>query len=165
MIEQWEKIYSGYLISTCGNVDSVKYKSRRRLKSAINKRGYLYVTLQIGGKPKYCAIHRLVAQAFIPNPHNLPQVNHLNGIKTDNRVENLEWCTASENMRHAFATGLAPQGVNQGQAKLNAAQVRYIRLNPDNLKQKYLANMFHVTQTVISLIQRGKTYRSLVAGL
>ena len=58
------------------------------------------VALCENGKQKRVFVHRLVAMKYIPNPHNLPQVNHKNGIKTDNRVENLEWCTASENQQH-----------------------------------------------------------------
>jgi len=76
--------------------------------SRINRKkdGYLSITLKDSSKPeKKYLIHRLVAEAFIENKHNKPCVNHINGIKNDNRVENLEWCTYSENTRHSLKNG------------------------------------------------------------
>lgn len=85
--------------------------------------------------------------------------SRFNGDKTDNRVENLEWCTAAENQRHAVATGLAAQGEEHGSAKLTNEQARYIRDNPEGLTGVKLAEMFHVDENVISYIQIGKTYK------
>ena len=70
------------------------------------QQGYKHVTIYINKKPKSCRVHRLVATAFIPNIENKPYVNHLNGIRSDNRIENLEWVTPSENTQHAVDTGL-----------------------------------------------------------
>lgn len=159
-MEQFKEIVPKYEVSTYGNVKSfMKNRKGRLLTPRHNKNGYLCVYIWIGGKPKLYAIHRLVAQAFIPNPANKPEVNHINGIKSDNRVENLEWCTRSENRQHAYDTGLARQGEKHGRAKLTNDQARYIRENPDNLKGRVLAKKFGVSEMVISNIQRGKSYK------
>lgn len=106
--EEWREIkrYKGkYLISNLGNVFSKESyvpfqgrlyrKNQRILKICSKGNGYQYVTISIKGKRKNHYIHRLVAEAFIKKPKNKNIVNHKNGIKSDNRVENLEWCTMS----------------------------------------------------------------------
>lgn len=99
--------YDGdYLISNKGNVKSLKNKKEMILTNCINTRGYLYVKLSKQNHKKLFIIHRLVAEYFIPNPHNKPYVNHIDGNKQNNDVSNLEWVTCSENIKHAYDTGL-----------------------------------------------------------
>jgi len=89
---------NNYIIYSNGTVYSVRRKKFLKFRFSGRKRDYHYVN--ISSKNRNQSVHRLVAQAFIPNPNNLPQVNHINEIKTDNRVENLEWCDNRHNQNH-----------------------------------------------------------------
>ncbi len=95
---------SSYYVERDGRVFSTK--SNKYLKTDKHK-GYLRVTLTIGSnRPKHYKVHRLVAECYIPNPNNLPDVNHKDGNKSNCNDWNLEWCTKSQNMKHAYKNGL-----------------------------------------------------------
>lgn len=116
MCTEWASIegYEGlYEVSADGRVRTVPHVTnghtvrQRYLKiAAYNSQRYAAVRLYKDGKPKDYKVHRLVAKAFVPNPKNKPQVNHIDGNKLNNSASNLEWCTQAENNRHAIDNGL-----------------------------------------------------------
>jgi hypothetical protein len=115
MKERWKDIQgyeNRYKVSNLGNVKSLSRKGKRQehlLNLAINPKGYYYVCLCVDSKQRTFRVHRLVAEAFIPNPKNLPEVNHKWGNKKDNRACALEWCTTQFNIEHAFENNLKPR--------------------------------------------------------
>jgi hypothetical protein len=105
------------------------FSSRRGKAYAmlIDKYGYVRYTTSVGGDSRSCFAHRVVALAFIDNIDNKPTVNHINGIKTDNRLENLEWATLSEQQLHAFEIGLKPNHVRGVDSNFNVHTEEVIR--------------------------------------
>ena len=154
------KNYHGYLVSKKGDVIS---KHGRKMKPRINK-GYHYVGMWINKKKKMEKIHRLVAILFIDNPCNKPFVNHINGIKTDNKIENLEWVTAKENTNHAIMNGLFNVfGENNNMCKLCLSDVNNIRklYNTGSFTQKEIALTYKVNESTIGKIIRNELWKNI----
>ncbi|PHE75181.1 endodeoxyribonuclease [Bacillus wiedmannii] len=144
-----------------GQIYNQKLK-RLELKQQVIKCGYLSVHLFKNGKVKFIQIHRLVAQTFIPNLGNKPQVNHINGIKTDNCVSNLEWVTRSENLKHAFANELliAKRGTEHTLSKLNDNDIREIRkMSANGISKMQISKEFNVSRSLISHIVSRKRWK------
>lgn len=140
MKKEWKPLINyenSYEISNFGEIRGIDRISGKRkgiikgklLKQTINHKGYLEVRLTKNSKSIYKIVHRLVALNFIHNPLNLPQVNHIDGIKTNNFVNNLEWVNNSQNQLHAYKTGLQPsrKGENNNNASISNEEVTNIK--------------------------------------
>lgn len=143
------------------NGDVVNIKTMTLLKQTKHKKAedsYRTVTLWTNNKKVKYLSHRLVAEAFIPNPENKPQVNHINGIKTDNRIENLEWVTGPENMKHARDTGLinASNGNYFGEYQHKDVLFQLLNIN-SNLTYGMIKNVIIISQSTFSKYK--KIYR------
>lgn len=170
MKEEWRDIkgYEGlYQVSNLGRVKSFKGRKERLFTLYLRKDGYYEVGLRKDKTRKFKLVHRLVAEAFIPNSDDKPQVNHINGLKTDNHLNNLEWCTAKENTNHAIDTGLINQvGENGSNAKINKeVALSIINLLETTTKtQPEIAELCSTTTRVVSPIASGITWKHLSGG-
>jgi hypothetical protein len=176
-MEQWKDIpgYEGYYqASTYGNIRSVERKIKRKdgtsqTKKSITKskrirKDYHATTLHKESERITYGVHRLIAMTFLPNPFNLPQVNHQDGNKLNNHLDNLEWSTGSDNIKHAIETGLRPnnlyQGEKNGMSVLTEEIVRkIIMMLPDrSMRVSDIASKFGVRHTAVSRINTGKRW-------
>lgn len=140
-----------YEITKDGKV--INKRNGRVVKPQLNGKGYYRVS--IGGELRF--VHRLVAEKYIPNPNNLPQVNHIDGNKTNNSVCNLEWVSNKDNRIHALKNGLHLTGDKCPWSKLNQEKVDFIRNNPD-MSIKELSEMFNVSRSAISDVRFYRTW-------
>ena len=180
MQEIWKDVvgYVGYYeVSNKGNVRSVSrkvnnFKGESAKRKGVNmafvttKAGYKRVSLRMLGTKRTFRVHRLVAEAFLPNPHQLAEVNHLNGIKDDNRLENLEWVDRRRNIDHAKEHNLfnSPKGSNHHKATITEDTVRAMRklYAEGNHTQKQISEEFSVHLSKAKHILAGRTWKHVV---
>ena len=170
-IEQFKRIIfrgkkTTYLVSTYGRVISLNYGGWGKVKEnklQIKRDGYKRACLSIEGKSYYPMVHRLVATAFIDNPENKKEVNHINGIKTDNRIWNLEWVTHSENVQHAFREHLHPIKRGEDVPTSKNKEVTIIKVCEMISSGKFSAHEIHkqtgVSEAMIRAIRRRITWK------
>ena len=167
--EIWRDVvgYEGlYQISNLGRVKSLLFGRERILKTRYNVEGYAVIKLTRKDKGKIYPIHKLLAQAFIPNPENKPIVNHKDGNKMNNNLDNLEWVTHSENVKHSYKMGLIKpkRGSENVQSKLSEEEVFYIRKNYKYRDEEFnahkLAQKFGVATSTIYRVVNNECYKN-----
>ena len=153
--------------------ECVRHLREKIMKPQLSKRGYYLVCSPVpsdNGVRTSLSIHRIVAKAFLDNPDNKPTVNHKNGNKLDNRLQNLEWATFSENLQHAYDTGLAKsviskftrRGEDHHKVKLSNSDIVEIKkLRAKGLKLKEIASLYSVSFSLISQICLGDIWKHL----
>lgn len=150
----------GYKIREDGEIESHRYPHKPRfLSHRYNPKGYRVATLKFGHSFKTVYLHRLVARTFIPNPDNKPQVNHIDGNKDNPDVSNLEWVTASENIKHSVEVLGNSRGEKNGGSKLDIHQARWIKYGSDGLLHKDIAKHVGCSDTLVSYIKSGKIWK------
>ena len=150
--EEWKDTVQDecYKVSSEGRISH----NGRILSGSIHKDGYIFVNI----RGKQYAKHRVIAEAFIPNPENKPFVNHIDGNKQNNKVENLEWCTQSENIKHSYCNNLQPRGLSTYTGKFTAEQRKEIKELWDSgqYSQRELGKIYGVSHTCIGSIINDK---------
>ena len=155
-----------YQASNLGRVKSVFYnrtKTPQILKPSTTKNGYLKLGLWIHGSRKHISVHRIIASTFLGGCPKGCQGNHKNGIKTENRIENLEYCTPQENTLHAHRNSLTntAKGEDSGSSKLTEKQVIEIRELCNSFTLNKIASMYNVSYSLISMIKNRHIWKHI----
>lgn len=160
-----------YRVSDTGRVQSCHRRGSRSQERAawrdmkLQRHAHGYVVLGLGrrGKKRHYYLHRLVAEAFVPNPRGLKATNHIDCDKTNNRWTNLEWCTYAENTQHAMRMGLIISGSRHQHSKLTAGQVREIRARQAvGIRVPEIATAFEVCRQTVYHILNGDRYADVL---
>ena len=167
-VEIWKDIndYEGlYQVSNFGNVKSLGNEFTRKerfLKLSPQSKGYLTVVLQKNATRKMVLVHRIVAEYFVSNPLNKSQINHINGDKTDNKVENLEWVSHRENLDHAIKNNLTLKGEENRNSKLKDVDIIKIHsLLQKGTTTKELSESYNVSYSTIDGIRTNRYWKHL----
>ena len=158
MTDLWKRYSDNYDASTDGHIRNSR--TQRPLREFVGKDGYLRT--QFGGKSRL--VHRVIASTFIDNPNNLPEVNHIDGDKLNNSVDNLEWCTRNDNLRHAYQHELrSAKRTNNARCKLTEDDVRYIKKNyrkgDKDFGASALSKKFGVARQTICAVVSGQNWK------
>lgn len=161
-MEIWKDIigYDQYQVSNYGRVKTTANSATRKeriLKPLKHPRGYFRVALWKDNKSKFFFIHRLVAEYFMDNPESKPTINHIDGDKSNNHIDNLEWSTYRENMNHAVENRISACGERNGRSKLTQVQVEEIRNS--TLTSVELSTIYGVHKSNINRIKRKEGWK------
>lgn len=162
MQEEWKQYKNtAYHVSNTGYI--MNMNTLKMLATTKTRQGYMRLNLWHDGRSTNVAVHRLIAEVFLPNPENKQIVNHIDGNPSNNRLENLEWSTIQENVEHAYATGLSKRGEDCTVAKLTEAQVlEIIECMRNSQTVAQTAKQFNMSAAAISNIWNGKTWKHLI---
>lgn len=174
LCEEWKEIpeFNDYEVSTLGKVrgkdrlrngkNGFRLVKSRELQQILNKKGYPEVRLR-KNKSHTRLVHKLVASAFMIKPDNCTQINHINGIKTDNRLENLQWVTQSENQLHAYRLGLQPSrsGENNSRSTITDKTVTILKeLYNSGKSIKEASEIININLSIARSIIYGRSWKS-----
>lgn len=168
-----------YLVSNTGRIKAnakavstsrngtiyVAQRKERELSFTIDRYGYYKVVLQENKRKKFTTVHRVVGAAFISNPQNLPQINHKDGNKLNNNVDNLEWCTSQQNVVHAYKTGLSKnvqKGENHHLTNLTNDLVIKIRQEmKEGKRNKDIEKEYNLSRSAVSRIRNNQSFKDI----